>query len=145
MDLWNVWTFGYLLLEWTIRVVMLVYVPQRRNAAAARAWLLFIFFLPWLGLIVYAVVGRAYLSRRRIAMHKEVIERLRTTGKQFLPPSIEIDQLPSAVRATAILATNLGRFGPVGGNQLELLHDYDDALSRLIADIENARHHVHLL
>src|SRR4051812_19853574 len=99
MDLWHVWTGLFLLSEWTIRLVMLVYVPQRRNTAAARAWLLFIFFLPWIGLIVYAVVGRAYLSRRRVALQKEVFERLRTTGKRFLPPALDVEQLPPAVRA----------------------------------------------
>ena len=44
--------------EWIIRVVMLVYVPQQRPAAATRTWLLLIFLLPWPGVIVYALIGR---------------------------------------------------------------------------------------
>ena len=53
------WGTLYLASEWVIRLVMLFYVPQRRSAAAARAWLLLIFCLPWVGLILYAVFGRA--------------------------------------------------------------------------------------
>ena len=49
--------------EWVIRLAMLVYVPQRRSAAAARAWLLLIFLLPWPGLVIYAVFGRIHVSQ----------------------------------------------------------------------------------
>ena len=37
---WYFWTF--VACEWIIRIVMLVYVPHRRSAAAARSWLLLI-------------------------------------------------------------------------------------------------------
>ncbi|MGN5480508.1 PLDc N-terminal domain-containing protein [Cupriavidus basilensis] len=43
-----------------IRLTMLVNVPQRRAPAAARTWLLLVFFLPWLGLLLYALFGRIY-------------------------------------------------------------------------------------
>src|SRR5436853_6660418 len=56
----------YIISEWLIRIAMLVYVPQRRTPASARAWLLLIFFLPWAGLVLYALIGRAYLPRRRL-------------------------------------------------------------------------------
>src|SRR5262245_34663489 len=53
------WGTAYLISEWLVRIVMLVYVPQRRSPASARAWLLLIFFLPALGLVLYALIGRA--------------------------------------------------------------------------------------
>ena len=37
---------AYLISEWLVRIIMLLYVPQRRSPASARAWLLLIFFLP---------------------------------------------------------------------------------------------------
>src|ERR1035437_6845127 len=52
--------------EWVIRLAMLAYVPQRRSAAAARAWLLLIFLLPWPGLVIYAVFGRIRVSELRL-------------------------------------------------------------------------------
>src|ERR1700741_583957 len=52
------WSFLYLCSEWAVRLTMLLYVPQRRSASAARTWLLFIFLLPWPGLAIYALVGR---------------------------------------------------------------------------------------
>ena len=40
------WSALYLASEWLIRIVMLVWVPQKRSPEAARTWLLFIFVLP---------------------------------------------------------------------------------------------------
>ena len=139
------WSLVYYFSEWLIRLVMLVYVPQRRSPAAARAWLLFIFILPWPGVIVYAIFGRAYLSQRRQRLQAQVMERLRTAGSKFLPAPLDFLKLPPEVRSTAVLVANLGRFGPVDGNCLELLSEYDAAIDRLVGDIDQARQHVHLL
>lgn len=37
---------AYLLLEWVIRLIMLVVIPLRRPPEAARSWLLLVLFLP---------------------------------------------------------------------------------------------------
>jgi hypothetical protein len=60
------WTTAYIAAEWVIRIAMLVYVPQRRTPAAARTWLLLVFFWPVVGLVVYWVFGRIYYPQRRI-------------------------------------------------------------------------------
>ena len=71
------WSLLYLISEWSIRFVMLAYVPQRRSAAASRTWLLLIFLLPWPGLILYALFGRIYLPKRRIAIQQLASRRIR--------------------------------------------------------------------
>ena len=65
------WGTLYVASEWLLRIGALVYVPQRRPPNAARAWLLLIFFLPWLGLALYLLIGRAYVPRRRLRVQKE--------------------------------------------------------------------------
>ena len=62
------WSSLYLVSEWTIRFVMLVYVPQQRSAAASRTWLLLIFLLPWPGVALYALFGRIRVPRERIVV-----------------------------------------------------------------------------
>src|SRR5215472_14804313 len=59
------WAWIFFLGEWTIRLTMLVVVPFRRTPAAAKGWLLLIFFEPWIGLLLYLLIGRARLPRRR--------------------------------------------------------------------------------
>src|SRR5205823_4649347 len=53
--------------------------------------------------------------------------------------------LPPEFAHVKTLAQNLGDFLIFPGNRIELLDDYDGAIDRLVADIEAATHHVHLL
>lgn len=139
------WSFIYLVSEWVIRLIMLVYVPRHRNAAASRTWLLFIFLLPWPGLLCYGLVGRANLPKHRLDRQERASKKIREVQEQMLarrgPPPL----LPPNVTPMAILAARLGDFAPLNGNQVELMTDYAASIDRLVADIEAATHHVHLL
>jgi cardiolipin synthase len=139
------WPLLYLISEWTIRLIMLVYVPQKRNPAAARTWLLLIFIFPFGGLLLYGLFGRAYMSERRLRAQQKISHFIRTTGKEHLGPYACRPDLTPPFQHIVTLAENLGDFGILGGNQVEILADYEGAINRLIADIAGAKDHVHLL
>lgn len=124
---------------------MLVYVPQRRPAAAARTWLLFIFLLPWPGLLLYVLVGRIYLPARRKALQERASRFIRQAQAQIGSRITSEPQLPANLEPVPGIARRLGDFAPFGGNALEILTDYAGTIDRLIADINSAQHHVHLL
>lgn len=139
------WSRLYHVSEWIVPLVMLIYVPQKRSTAAARTWLLLIFLLPWPGLLLYALFGRIHLPKRRIEQQERASRQIRAAQEQMgarLPANLE---LPPNLAASALLATRLGDFEPLGNNAIELLTDYAASIDRLIADIESARRHVHLL
>jgi cardiolipin synthase len=139
------WSEAYYLSEWAIRLVMLFYVPNKRSPAAARTWLLLIFLLPWPGWILYAIIGRIHLPRKRMAQRTKALAQIRATA--FGQRSLDAPPLPlhaCAARA-ATLAANLADLKPVPGNAVQLMDDYDAALDALVADIAAARRHVHLL
>jgi cardiolipin synthase A/B len=139
------WSLLYLISEWAIRLIMLVYVPQRRSAAASRTWLLLIFLLPWPGLVLYAIFGRIYVSKRRIALQLRASQHIREVQAQMAERAFAQSKLPPDSAAIALLASRLGDFDPFGGNNIELLTNYDAAIDRIVADIQSARNHVHLL
>lgn len=139
------WSLLYLISEWSIRLVMLVYVPQRRSAAASRTWLLLIFFQPWLGLAFYALFGRIYVSKRRIEQQLRASHRIRTAQAELGVRKFTGPKLPADAAPILKLAAELGDFEPFGGNHIEILVGYANLLDRLVADIDGARHHVHLL
>src|SRR5665213_1187055 len=139
------WSVIYLISEWVIRLAMLVFVPRQRAAAASRTWLLFIFLLPWPGLIVYALVGRIYLPKDRLERQTRASQKIRVVQQQMLSQKPLRPDLPANITPLATLATRLGDFEPWPGNGVELLTDYAGSLDRLMADIEGARSHVHLL
>jgi len=139
------WSFIYLTSEWAIRLVMFVYVPQRRTAEAARTWLLFILLLPWPGLLIYWLFGRIYLPARRIQMQERASKFVRRAQAQ-IGARVAIDpELPPTLKFVPVVARRLGDFETLAGNGVELLTDYANTIDRMIADIDAARLNVHLL
>jgi cardiolipin synthase len=139
------WGTAYLISEWLVRIVMLVYVPQRRSPASARAWLLLIFFLPALGLVLYALIGRAYLPPRRFAQQARIIELMQSMPQPFAAAAPSVAHFTPEIAQAARLARNLGSFDVADANRIELLPDYQGSLDRLLTDIHAARRTVHLL
>lgn len=139
------WATLHVVSEWAIRLVMLVYVPQRRSPAAARSWLILIFMFPYVGLVAYSIFGRAYISRWRLEMHRRAADLLKTAGQVVFQPYRAHPQTPGPFEGAVTLAENLGEFGILGGNRVELLEDYNGAIERLVADIDAAERNVHLL
>jgi cardiolipin synthase A/B len=131
--------------QWLIRLVMLFYVPKRRSPAAARTWLLFIFIVPWIGLVFYILFGRPHLPRSRQARLQKASHLIESIDREFFHAHTTRPNMPAEYAGAVDLAENLGHFPICGGNELELLPDYDASLNRLIADIEAATNHVHLL
>ena len=140
------WTLLYYLSEWTIRIVMLFVVPRRRVPQSAMAWLLVIFFAPWPGLVLYWFIGSHRLPKRRIREHNEILQRLETVNQRFEDHSHVVrPQLGEHAMAAVKLAERLGYMPILDGNSAELIAQTDEFIARLVADIDAARHHVHLL
>lgn len=143
------WTAVYVL-EWGIRIGMLFVILQRSNQASsiAIAWLLVISFEPLFGAILYWVFGQTRLPpwrERRLARLPQALAVVGDHLSQHADETVWEPKLPKGVEPAAELATNLAHLPIMGGNAIELLHDYDDTLGRLCADIDAAVHHVHLL
>jgi len=141
----NDWSLLYLISEWSIRLVTLIYVPQRRSTAAARTWLLFIFLLPWPGLLLYWLFGRIYLPAHRVKMQERASEFVRRAQEQ-IGARVSVDpDLPAVFEFVPRLAHKLGEFETLAGNHVELLSNYAETIDRIIGDIDSARRNVHLL
>ncbi len=139
------WSTLYLASEWTIRFIMLVYVPQQRTSAAARTWLLLIFLLPWPGIVIYALFGRIRVPRARIEQQMLASQRITQAQVQQKSHLVCEPDLPDYLTHIPGLAARLGDFSAFAGNTVELLPDYAESIARLVADIDAATDHVHLL
>ena len=138
---------AFVALEWVIRIAMLVIVPFRRSPDAAKGWLLLILFEPILGLALYLVFGRRRLPAWRLRAGGGVPRACAARfarASSTTPTSFHPAQDPS-IAPGIHLAEKLGEMPILGGNTVEVLSDYDDILDRLVADIDAARSHVHLL
>src|ERR1700739_1487133 len=133
------WSFLYLCSEWAVRITMLLYVPQRRSASAARTWLLFIFLLPWPGLAIYALVGRIRVPAFRRQLQGQASEQIKKAQALIGAHFCSTPDLPHQLHSKLEQANRLGMFEPLAGNALEFLRDYEGSIDSLIQDIDAAK------
>jgi cardiolipin synthase len=128
-------------LEWVIRLGVLLVIPFRRSPAAARSWLLLIFFLPIPGLLLFWAIGSPTFPAWRVERFKRMRSFLREVAARLHARGDLVDR----GNPVTDLAERLGYLPAVSGNALELLDDYDATIERLIADIEAAKRHVRIV
>jgi cardiolipin synthase A/B len=124
-----------------IRVLALGIIPGNRRPTTAMAWLLGIFFVPFLGLILFLLFGNFKLSRRRRAQQDAVNKRVRAGTSQ-----LAIDESryagPEWVASAAELNKTLGSLPMVDGNSVELLPGYPDSIKAMAAAVREAKEFV---
>ena len=76
--LYDNWLWLFYISEWIIRLAMLPVVTRKRQPISAMAWLLAIFLVPWLGLLLYALLGQYRLPRKRTKRHARLYRELVT-------------------------------------------------------------------
>lgn len=141
---WLHWGTIAIVADWAIRILMLPIVPTRRSPEAAKGWLLLIFFLPWVGLVAYVLIGRPRLPRWRLERLQEFLRRVEPLRAHVTAlPGIEPLPVPLPYQASVRLSTDLAQLPNLGGNAVELMADYASILERIATDIDGAQTSVH--
>ncbi len=113
---------------------------------ARLAWFIVLNLLPYFGSIVYFLFGEIDIGSRANRRHKEIFDEIRAKAFEFMGDADETDHLIDPVYRPAFrYAGSINGFHPVGGNAAELMADGDATRARLVADIDAATDHVHVL
>jgi len=133
--------------EWIIRITMLpVIVLRKEKPATCLAWLAVVFFEPWIGLGLYLLVGENRLGWRRLARRRQRQPQLDATDYPRVEPGQVVDAAGADEDNVLVhLAEHAGGLPVVAGNAISLTSQTDEFIDRLVADIDAARYHVHLL
>jgi len=142
---WIVW--GAVVLEGGIRLALACRVVARRiSIPATLAWLLVLFFAPLVGIFAYLLVGENRLGRGRAAEHEARAAGVAARALRFWRTGrADWTEECEPYEQVARVSTAVGGLAPLRGNTLTLLHDSDEMLDALIADVERAREHCHIL
>ena len=150
MNLITLTSIAYLL-SWLLFVVALFIVPGNRRPGEATAWLMLIFLLPFLGFLLFLILGSPKLSRQRRAMQRTMSETLVKNIEQFRqhPELANMSELldppiPARYEPFVRLNQQLGGMPAFGGNTVELLPGYQLAVDRIVEDIDRAQKYVHV-
>jgi cardiolipin synthase len=131
-----------LVLDISIRVLALIFVPRNRRPQTSLAWLLLIFFQPYIGIILFLMFGRARLPRNRRRRQREVTEYILETTEGF--DRVRRDPpWPQWLEPVVELNRKLGAMPLVGGNDARMWADNQVSLEAMIAEIGLARKTIH--
>lgn len=129
-------------LDISIRVLALIFVPRNRRPQTALAWLLLIFFQPYVGIILFLILGRARLPRNRRRRQREVNDYILETTEGF--DRVKRDPpWPSWLEPIVELNRKLGAMPLVGGNTAEMWADNQVSLDHMVAEIGEATATIH--
>jgi cardiolipin synthase len=123
-----------------------VVIRRKTQPAVCLAWLTIIFLVPFVGMAAYLLIGEIRLGARRIRRHARDVDILARADRpdlqlqHIVQPQIEANQ-----QVILHVAAELGGLPVLGGNAAELLPETNQVIDRLVQDIDQAQHHVHLL
>lgn len=132
-----------ILIDFTVRVLAIIYVPRNRRPQTATAWLLAIFFIPYFGILLFLLVGSRHLPKKRRDKQQQISNFIRETteGAEYVKPRFD---WPSWLEPIVSLNQNLGAMPLVGGNDAELFSQYEKSLAAMTAAVYSAKRYVHV-
>lgn len=145
------WIWSITIFVAHLLVVARALTRPNRTPASRVAWVAVILSVPALGVIAYLLLGETSIGRARI-------ERLLRTERLIKAPKADdasVVGVPPRINALFDLCHSINGLRPVGGNRIALLGhsgaptnqpklDCCAAIDALIADIEQARQHIHI-
>lgn len=133
--------------DWIIRIGLAVRVIMRRSSVPVTlAWLLILLFMPFVGIGIYLLVGENRLGHRRVRRYNRLCEEIDgETVAMWRHHHLDWEPEEDSYRQAARMGAAVSGLPPLMGNALELLSSTSGMLDRLIADIDAAIHHCHLL
>jgi cardiolipin synthase len=138
----------FLALHILIQITLIVRVLLRphREPASRIAWVVVIIAIPVAGILAYILFGETNIGRRRVERVHRVLSQLPTVAEApgTQATNLQID-VPEGYAHLFQVGKSVNGFDPVGGNRAQLMQDTNETITSIVADIDAARDHVHLL
>ncbi len=136
------WTFAFLV-DLAIKIAALIILPRNRKPTAAMAWLLAIFLIPYVGVLLFLLIGSLQLPKKQreeqASIDRIIKDTAAATGLGVTDPSwprwfSRVVEQNAAL--TGLPATH--------GNSAELFSDYQGSIDAMAAEIATAKNYVHV-
>lgn len=134
------WQLAFLIVDYSIKIIAVGFVPEDRRPSNSTAWLLAILVLPLIGLPLFLLMGSPYINRRRHRIQQEANERLEDISART--PDHPKGILSTEVESVIKLNRELTGFPALVGHNLGLHADYDDCIRAIAAGVDRAEKYV---
>jgi len=130
---------------WLAVIVRVILRPHREPASRA-AWIMLVLGLPVVGILAYILLGETSIGRRRIARSRKVLAHLPPMASATSGNVADLKaEFPARFAPLFRLGETINGFVPVGGNKGSLMADSNAAIDNMVADIDAASDHIHLI
>ena len=137
------WVIVVFVTDLIIRVAAVIVVPRNRRPTAAMAWLLAIYFIPFVGVLLYLVIGNPRLPRKRRRMQDQINTYIHDTSASLDFGTLR-PHAPEWFTSLVTLNRNLGAMPLAGDNAAHLISDYQKSLDGMADAIRAAERYVHV-
>lgn len=143
-ETWGWWIAAFLLvLDVIIRVTAIIVIPRNRRPTAAMAWLLAVFFIPFVGVFLFLVIGNPRLPRARRRKQDQINEYIAETSEHLHFGTLR-PNAPSWFGPIVQMNQKLGALPLSGDNGAHLISDYQESLDEMAEAIRTAQEYVHV-
>jgi len=133
---------AFLVLAFTIRILL----RDDLSPPGRLAWFIVLNVLPYFGSVVYFLFGEIDIGKRAKKRHDEIFDEIKAKASGFMGEQANSGKLIERIYRPAFqYAGSINGFHPIEGNTAELMTDSDTTLARMLADIDAATDHVHVL
>lgn len=137
------WVIVILIVDLIVRITAIIVVPRNRRPTAAMAWLLAIYFIPFVGVLLFLLIGNPRLPRKRRRMQAAINEYIHDTSESLDFGTLR-PHAPHWFTAIVALNRNLGAMPLAGDNGATLISDYQKSLDEMAEAIRRAKRYVHV-
>ncbi|AXL11224.1 cardiolipin synthase [Microbacterium foliorum] len=143
-ETWAWWIAAFLLaLDLAIRITAIIVIPRNRRPTAAMAWLLAVFFIPFVGVFLFLLIGNPRLPRVRRRKQDQINEYIADTSEHLHFGTLRPDA-PSWFPPLVEMNHRLGALPISGDNGAHLISDYQESLDAMADEIRKAQDYVHI-
>jgi cardiolipin synthase len=129
--------------DFAIKVAALIVIPRDRKPTAAMAWLLAIFLIPFVGILLFLLIGTFHLPKSR----REAQARIDTTIRAAVSSqslNLADASWPRWFQRVVQQNEKLTGIPAMAGNEATLLDDYQGSIDAMAAAIDTATTFVHV-
>ncbi|WP_396642875.1 cardiolipin synthase [Microbacterium sp.] len=137
------WLVAVLIFDLTIRVWAIIVIPRNRRPTAATAWLLAIYFIPFIGLLLFFLIGNPRLPRVRRRKQRQINQYIHDATENLEFGSLRPDA-PAWFTSLVTMNRNLGAMPLAGDNTVTLIAEYQESLDAMAEAVRGAQHYAHI-
>lgn len=143
--MWTTLIYGSLLMV-QLGVIARAVLRPHREPASRVAWVVVIAVIPVVGILAYLLMGETSIGRKRAARKRKILAAMPPPGPALPAEEKNLQaEFPDRCVPLFRMGQTINGFAPVGGNSAELMADSNSAIERMVADMDAANDHIHLI